>query len=362
MNTPKTRIKLLLFLITITFFIVVYFVLKIDVFNMFTTTDNDIDITITEPVEDIEEDTNLAELEDFNIREYLNIIPNTLYIFTDGHGNDFEYYFVEIDGDRVELLRKFPENAYLESLIISNDKITIESVSLLENINRNIFYSEIPIDTYAPIDIFTSPVVKNREWLSNGYVFKFLETEIEKIVVSGITYDGVRNEIHYTLENGLDKIVRHELDGDVTFSLVSIERDFKFNFNINTYYIDENMMETVPVNVKSSIYTNYTENDMFSDLFTKSSVEGLAPLLPENTVVNSIYKAKDLDYVSVDFSENFNELNQLGSSFESMRIYSVVNTLCDFYEVDKIKLTVEGESYQSGHFYFEDNIIERLPN
>lgn len=311
------------------------------------------------PVIEKNEDSNLSELADFNIREYLNIIPNTLYLFKNEKGEVYEYYFTSIDGDTIKILKKFHDRAYLETVVLTKDNITIDSVSYLENMHRNVFYTEQPIDTYAPIEIFTSPVVKGRKWKSNGYPFEFLKTSYESIVVSGVTYDGYKNEIHYSHTNGIDKIVRYEDNEVITFELVDIQRDYEYEFNLNAYYIDNEQLEVTPINIIWTMYTNYTENDFFTDIFTKSTVEGFNAPLPEGTVVNSIYKAKDLDYVSVDFSEQFNELTTLGSGYEANHIYAVVNTLCDFYKVDKIKLTVNGESYQSGHLYFENDIIER---
>lgn len=66
--------------------------------------------------------------------------------------------------------------------------------------------------------------------------------------------------------------------------------------------------------------------------------------IPEGTKVNDIKFEKGILFI--DFSEEF--LNSSGSN----SIYSVVNTMCQFNEIEKIKITINGENKSGLNDYF----------
>ncbi|HKM40883.1 MAG TPA: GerMN domain-containing protein, partial [Patescibacteria group bacterium] len=54
--------------------------------------------------------------------------------------------------------------------------------------------------------------------------------------------------------------------------------------------------------------------------------------------------------LEVDFSKELLTEMNAGSSLEGEILKSLVNTLGEFYDVDKVYITVEGQPYESGHF------------
>jgi germination protein M len=84
--------------------------------------------------------------------------------------------------------------------------------------------------------------------------------------------------------------------------------------------------------------------------------EGLYPTLPSDVTVNSVIIRDGL--ATVDFSiriiSNFEEIPH-SSTTENLALYSITNTLTEFEEVDRVKITIEGkESGQVEGFYVED--------
>ncbi|MDD3819288.1 MAG: GerMN domain-containing protein, partial [Actinomycetota bacterium] len=82
----------------------------------------------------------------------------------------------------------------------------------------------------------------------------------------------------------------------------------------------------------------------------------LYPTLPSNVKVNSV-KLSDGTAI-VDFSKeiitNFEEIPH-SSTTEMLAIFSIVNTLTEFEEIDKVKITIEGkESGQIDGLNIED--------
>jgi len=82
----------------------------------------------------------------------------------------------------------------------------------------------------------------------------------------------------------------------------------------------------------------------------------LYPTIPSDTKVNSVTVKDNL--ATVDFSkEIITSTGQIphSSTTETLAIYSIVNTLTNFEEIKKVKITVEGkESGQINGLYIED--------
>ena len=84
--------------------------------------------------------------------------------------------------------------------------------------------------------------------------------------------------------------------------------------------------------------------------------KSLYPTLPSDTSVNSIKVSDKLAVVDFDIRiiSNFQEIPH-SSTTETLAIYSIVNTLTGFDEIEKVRITVEGkESGEIDGFFIED--------
>lgn len=77
--------------------------------------------------------------------------------------------------------------------------------------------------------------------------------------------------------------------------------------------------------------------------------EDVGPVLPENVVVKEVSVEGEL--VTLDFSQEIKEIN-VGARGEQITIYSIVNTLTEFPDIEEVQILIEGESRVSlaGHF------------
>src|SRR5699024_5502264 len=82
----------------------------------------------------------------------------------------------------------------------------------------------------------------------------------------------------------------------------------------------------------------------------KETPEGLTPVLTENVDINTLYLNQD-GRVYVDFSKELVEDMNAGSQLEMLIVQSLVDTVGNYYHVQQVYLTVEGEPYESGHIY-----------
>ncbi|WP_101773890.1 GerMN domain-containing protein [Peptostreptococcus faecalis] len=78
-------------------------------------------------------------------------------------------------------------------------------------------------------------------------------------------------------------------------------------------------------------------------------------VLPEGTKVNTA-KVNEVDgvrIISVDVNSNFINFDQ-GSSSELLTLQAFANSLIKSFHVEKVKLTVDGKNYSSGHIVLEE--------
>ncbi|WP_052356554.1 GerMN domain-containing protein [[Clostridium] dakarense] len=77
-------------------------------------------------------------------------------------------------------------------------------------------------------------------------------------------------------------------------------------------------------------------------------------VINENTLLNSYNSYKENNQVVgiIDFSKEFYDFN-LGSSGESLMLDSIAKTYIDNFKLDKFKILVNGNEYESGHILFE---------
>lgn len=122
---------------------------------------------------------------------------------------------------------------------------------------------------------------------------------------------------------------------------------------VPVFFPDENLIELEVEMVQTTINTNQNFVYLFNDLLPQS--------IPNlyNTSINNITLNVDEDYIIVDFSQNFLEI-EMGASFESMLLESLANTFGFFYGVTNFRITLDGNIYESGHFLFEDNQFIRV--
>ena len=75
-------------------------------------------------------------------------------------------------------------------------------------------------------------------------------------------------------------------------------------------------------------------------------------VLNEDVKVNSM--AREDTHLTIDFNQAFRDLVcTMGTIGERMIIGSVVNTLIANYEVETVSITVEGETWESGHVIYD---------
>ena len=107
---------------------------------------------------------------------------------------------------------------------------------------------------------------------------------------------------------------------------------------INVYYSDQNgeyLIGEARILSGSSKYV-----DAISEMMKEPIDSSLVKLIPESTKINSI-TVKD-SIAKVDLSKNFVDDRFVGDSTDILLVYSIVNTLTEFPEINSVEFYIDG--------------------
>ncbi len=123
---------------------------------------------------------------------------------------------------------------------------------------------------------------------------------------------------------------------------------------ISLYYKNKETGELIPegrlIDVKTLLNNPYKA--LLGMLIEEPRNDNLQSAIPKGTVVNKAELINNILYL--DLSKEFIENHQGGEEEENITIYSIVNTLCELTEVNKIKILIDGEENKA----FKDEKIK----
>lgn len=118
------------------------------------------------------------------------------------------------------------------------------------------------------------------------------------------------------------------------------------NIKTKVYFADETGSRLVGANVEFKVSDEVLKYEKsVNKLIDGPEGETLFKTVNSNTILNGVTVSGGL--CVVDFSDTFVKYNTGGTLREMLCIYSIVNTLCEFEEIDKVTFTVNGENIKT---------------
>ena len=125
------------------------------------------------------------------------------------------------------------------------------------------------------------------------------------------------------------------------------------NTIISVYYKNKETGELMPearlIDVK--LLANNPYEEILKILIEGPKSDKLEKVIPEGTVLLGVELRKDTVYIN--FSNQFIENQKEGAEEEAKTIYSIVNTLTELNEVEKVRILINGEEDKC----FKDNAM-----
>ena len=105
--------------------------------------------------------------------------------------------------------------------------------------------------------------------------------------------------------------------------------------------------------------------DINLDLKSDDKDEKILDELKKSKVIKSDTEIKNINLenesaqdenkiLCIDFKNEFINLDEVGAESENLILKSILKTFAEVYDVKKIRITVNGENYESGHIEMED--------
>ncbi len=298
-----------------------------------------------------------------SVADYFPFTENVHYKYN-GIGNEYAEFetYVDYIKDGVMQIRT------LNPGTVSITVYTIEDGALKQVYNEGETYyrydytasrgtEEILIQ--EPIEVGTSWTLSDGSTRSITAVDASVEVPYGTYKALEVTTVGKDSTLKQYYAKGVGPIKREFVSNEDTSSTISsdlatVEKDVPYKQTVRFYYPDFNNDRLVYVEKQIQLNTNDNViNDFEEQLQKAPENSGLTPVMSENTSILGINYDKDTAVVTVDFSKQFISDMNAGSSLEAMLLDSVADTFGNYFQTDKVAITIEGEAYESGHMYFE---------
>ena len=280
-----------------------------------------------------------------------------------GEGNEYASYDVYVDFVSEERIQLRENNGGTEIVRVLEKKDGTLKEVIFE---PETYYKENFLSKDANTDriLLMEPIAEGTTWKSEEETSTITAVSKEVATPYG-TFDAVEvtrvtksdsgdyTNIDYYAENmGLIKTLNIGEGYEVSSSLEKIEENVSMNEVVNFYYPNA-MDERIFLYRKEIAFkTNDIPRMLLIEAY-KDLPKEAAPVLTPGTKVNYLYLNQD-GMVYVDLSREFLTEMNAGAGYESLILQSLANTFGDYYATDKVLLTIDGETYESGHILLRE--------
>lgn len=330
---------------------------------------------IEEPVdeeikEDVTEDVDEEVVEETyevnqNLADWIPRLDNVIYHY-EGFGNEYasfkrvpqfnqeNYYQIATDNSGTIVVDIFEYRA---------DEI-VRIFSRPETYFRDNFTTIGTIDEYADDEIILKlPIAVGTSWSTDeaNYEITAIEKEIEvpagnfETIEVTIEFDEATIKRYYAEKIGLIYEWTEVDEFEVESKLDNIQKDTPETISLTVYQVDEQVLGLEQIPAEIQLNTNDPARIALQELLTgeKTGFEGIS-LLPKGTKINYLF-LNDEGIVEIDLSNEYITNVNTGSSGESFSLSGLGNTFAQYYGVEKVRLTIDGENYEGGHILLGDD-------
>lgn len=123
--------------------------------------------------------------------------------------------------------------------------------------------------------------------------------------------------------------------------------------NANIYYYDVITDKIVYINKVIEVEEKMTATALVDEL-KKAPNDDIAPAISNEITLNSANVNEENSTITIDFSSNFVQAQNLGAGAESSTLMAICNTFGSYFKVDNVIITLDGKPYSSGHILMSE--------
>ncbi|MCB2288259.1 GerMN domain-containing protein [Clostridium sp. CS001] len=289
------------------------------------------------------------------IENYYPFQKDVKYMYV-GTGNEFATYSVQVDYLKENHQQIRVNNGGTEMAKVL--EIKDGELRLVFSKGESYYREDFTTKTNDKAEVLLKePLTKGNSWtLADGGVRTITNVKTSITTPAGsyecleVTTVGKDSTIkdYYAADVGLAKTVFISNGTEVSSSLSKIEKNVPFVQTVKFYYPNGDDGFNYITNKQISFNTNDITRETLEKSFKEVTGNELGKVLSPNAKIKSLYLNQD-NIVYIDFSGEFTKEMNAGSGYESQILQCVTNTIGDYYKVQKVYITVEGEPYSSGH-------------
>jgi len=308
--------------------------------------------------------------EEKKVEDYFPFLENTKLSY-EGIGNEYaekEVYFDFIEGNRAQLRVSNPGTTVAQIYEVNEGEVrllsSMEEMYVFYNTMERLTGGSQKADEAENIEVLLKePLVQGTKWsLSEGRTREITGVDVAvdtphkdyKAIEVTTKKDGEAVYKHYYAEGvGLIKSVFISEAFEITTTLEAVERNTSYKQAMRFYYPDFNNEEIVYVDAEIEFKTNDDLKEVIEKRFKEVPSEDVNKVIGENVKINEIIYNPEEGTVTVDFSRSLVTEMNAGIYLEGQILNSITNTFGGYFNVSKVYIRLDNQTYESGHVYLE---------
>jgi hypothetical protein len=286
---------------------------------------------------------------------------NVLYEY-EGTGNEFAAFTVfneYLDEDSVQQRIDNGGTVIARVYVIGDGKVT-RTLSRGETYYRENMMDQTDADQEV---VLMEPIEEGTTWqLGDGSTRTITGVDVDVETPAGdykcveVVTEGENTTTtdYYAKDVGLVKTAT-QLEGEdteISSTLKQITTDAERLETVQFFFPNINDDLIYIKNYQVSFRTNSVTTEVLEAGYKAALVDNVGAVLGANTKINSL-KLNEDGKVELDLSSEFVTEMSAGAGYEMMLLQSLANTFCRYYNAEEMILTIDGETYTSGHIDLE---------
>lgn len=321
----------------------------------------------TEVIDDITEEEVVEDIDGIsqNLTDWLPRLDNVVYNY-EGSGNEFASFTwtPQFNQENYYQLAKDNSGTTVVDIYEYNNDEIVHVFSRPETYFRDNFMAIGTTEKYKVNEvILKQPIAVGTNWTTDDAFYEITSVDKEISVPAGdyttievtIDYEDFIIKKYYAENVGLIYEWTETEGLEIESKLSEVQTEIAEEIPLTVYQADDELIGLDPVSAEISLHTNDPARIALQELLTGETAgfNNIA-LLPQGTKINYLFLNSE-GIVEVDLSKEYIANMNTGSAGESFYLIGLGNTLSQYYGVDKVLLTVEGNNYEGGHIILQED-------
>jgi len=293
------------------------------------------------------------------IKDYYPIKDNTKYVYQ-GKGNEYASYTIYIDYSSEDRIQQRIDNGGTEVVKV----LQLKEGKLTRIFSKGeIYYRENLLNNKSEDEevLLMEPLEKGTTWkLKDSRVRTITNTAVDVITPVAtykaieVTTEGQKDKTidYYARNVGLIKSVFISGGDEISSAISKIEENVTLIQKVNFYYPNMDDGKIYSISKDIGFQTNDITKKALEEAYKETGSNNTGKVFSTNTKINSLYLNKD-NMVYIDLNKAFTTEMNAGALYEEMILQSIANTFGEYYNAEKVILTIDGKLYESGHIAFK---------